>query len=554
MKLNVNQSHAIKNLNQYLAWHNLPVRVDDMGICRGLASVYAKYAIQDQQKKFFELLSKIATMTTGTELDDEINHFVVEIVLSQMPHKLNASITQRESIETLQIEGQALKPSFELAMVTSDKNWCEIIKGFQLQNNEVMLVCGVSHAIAISKKNNNYIIYDPNYSSGFKTFSTEEQLIKELHHNLFSPALLGLQIQIIRDPKDSTPREFPSLNGLYKQYLVPTELSESKKWSVNNLNLAIRLNDKEAMDELFAKGFIDKDPIGAARVAIRWNSFALLPTLLQKIPVEDYQRLHLLFISALEGGCAESFHELLKHDALNSCFQEVQCQEEFAANRIYYAAKGGNSELLQYLINAYKERGKPQPLSEHVIAGKIIEGDSNALKIALITGSSQCVSLLLEQLKKVNYQLTDKQLACYLVNAIAANQPHSVAILINVIKALPKESQNNIFSSIHMSTHSVEGTDLSILRQLKANNVPFSATAHGVIERKENRPIGFLLAIGITLQKFSDYIRDGENHTYGVSVCISRFKEAKNLLQDEKKADTAHQQDPSKDGPSIIIK
>lgn len=505
----INQGRIIHNLNQYLAWHHLPLRVDEAGICQGLASVYAKYAVQGQQNQFFELLDKIASMPSNKALDDEMNHFVVEIVLSQLPFKLNEQISQRESIETLQIEGKSLDCSFAFGLISSDSSWCNIIRTLQLKNNEVMLVGGPNHAIAVSKTDKHYIIYDPNYRSGFKTCSTEEQLIKELHHVLFLPNRLGLAIQIIRDPKDATHRVFPSRQALYQQYLVHTELCEFKEGTNNNLALAIRLNDKEAMDELFKKGFIDTDPISSAISAVRMKSFKLLPALIQNITVEQYQDFMSLFMCALKAGSVDSFHELLKSDILNSYFEQEICAKDCAKNAIYFAAGGGNVALLKYILDTYRQRGRPEPLSEELIAKAIMEGEFHALEYAITTGSSECINLLLGQLKKGSYQLTEEQWGQYLRAAVRANQPLSVNIIIDAIStSLSKTQRENIFESIHMDMRDVAHCDLSILRQLKANHVVFSRTAEGLMLQKENRPVGLVLCLEIMLRKLGYYVNE----------------------------------------------
>ncbi|MBA2656765.1 MAG: hypothetical protein H0U70_07235 [Tatlockia sp.] len=76
-----------------------------------------------------------------------------------------------------------------------------------------------------------------------------------------------------------------------------------------------------------------------------------------------------------------------------------------------------------------------------------------------------------------------------------------------------------------MSPSLVERTDIFILHNLKSNSVHFSDTAQAVIERKENRSIGFLLPIGIMLNKFTDFINESLLQLDEVQENIKNFKD-----------------------------
>ena len=47
-----------------------------------------------------------------------------------------------------------------------------------------MLVNSINHTIAVSRKNGQYIVYDPNYLLGFYSIKSERALIRELHKNV----------------------------------------------------------------------------------------------------------------------------------------------------------------------------------------------------------------------------------------------------------------------------------------------------------------------------------------------------------------------------------
>ena len=81
MKQSIDQGRVIANLNEYLRWNNLPVHLDEQGICNGLASVFAKYALKGRQDIFFEMLRYIAGEKPSKEMEPELNHFVVKLLI-----------------------------------------------------------------------------------------------------------------------------------------------------------------------------------------------------------------------------------------------------------------------------------------------------------------------------------------------------------------------------------------------------------------------------------------------------------------------------------------
>lgn len=594
MSVSIDQGKIIANLNKYLDWHNLPVRMDKGGICNGLSTVYVKYALQGRQEEFEEILDRIARMKTDPpEMDEEVNLFVLDIARSFKPEEYNKELNQYKSIEALSIDGNNLTSSFNLGMVTNDNNWSTIIQELNLRDDEVMLVRSVDHAISITKKNEKYKIYDPNCPSGFKTVSNEKELAQELHINAFQytgklgkfipqfiendPILgqvlgklrallgmngsLGMEIQVIRHPSSNhIHRKFPNISNLYEQYCDPQKTAIiASGASINNLYSAIVLDDNDAINVLFRMGLQDKDPFTSTCLAVALNNTAVLDTLLSKITNDD-KDLTKLFSTALACGRKEAFEKLLENDKCCKCFNEQVLLGEKSTDFICEAA-GGDVKLLQQLIENYKNNGKPTPLSDDKIAEKILksyskcsEREVDAILIATNQGSTASIRFLLEQINKANYKLGEKQWLTYLLEAVVTNQPHKVDFLINTIKnKIPKDSQENIFNSITMSTSAVERTDLSILRSLKSCGVTFSKSAEGVIDHKEKRPIGYLLPIGIMLNKFTDFIKETLLQRDEMKENIKNFKELKKQtteLQSEKKDDDSKEVLPN-EGPLL---
>ncbi|WP_298622429.1 hypothetical protein [uncultured Legionella sp.] len=337
MSSEIDQSLVIENLNRYLDWHNLPVRMNKTGICNGLATVYTKYALEGRLNEFRDILVKIATMTSTPEFDDKINHFAAEVSLSFLPSDYNKELNQLHSINMLSIEGKGLRSSYDFAMTTSDSNWTEILEGLKLGNDEAMIVRSLNHAVSISKRGGKYIIYDPNYSSGFKLFKNENELIQELHYNVFrytgllgvgtdrlglsemlSPVAvplelygpLSMQVQVIRHPdKVNKPRAFPDIGELLKKYLDVNQVALSCAGILGaaSIHWAILMNDKPALSLAYDKGFITEDPVLAAAMAAVYNATEVLPVLLSKITdPKDKEQLSIIYERTLARGCKES--------------------------------------------------------------------------------------------------------------------------------------------------------------------------------------------------------------------------------------------------------
>ena len=535
MLINRNQSTIIYYLNQYLDRLNLPVRVDKRGICNALSSIHAKYVLEKREDEFYRILDKISTMSLDPKLEDEINHFTVEIVLSMFPQMFNKKENQYKSIEALQIQGRNLKSSFQFGLIAKNEDWCNIIKDLKLREDEVILLRIYNHAISIHKKNGNYRIFDPNYVSGFKDFADEEKLIKEINRISKTKDTLGMSIQVIKHP-NATPREFPKPGELYEKYLDPSLSLTIKERKLNNMYFIITLNDKEGLDQFFAKGGKDDNPLESIGLVVSCNNIEILTKLLERAP-KDMKKLELAFETALDSGYQEAFNELLKNDQCNVCFKQHVMHEKNAANFIASAAGGGNVDLLKQLLDCYKNNGNPN-LSNKQIAEQILKSSSehgNAVQKAISSGNTSSVKLLLEELKTGDNPSGEKQLLTYLAQAIKTNQPHMVNLLVDVIKtSIPEDSQKNIFQAIQLSTIAVGRTDLSILRTLQSCGVPFSATAKALINCMANKPIGILLYWGITITLYTDYFKELCGIKNGVMDNIEQFKELKKNIKEMK--------------------
>ena len=517
-----NQMRAIDNLNQYLQWHNLPVRMGRRGVCNGLASVHAQHVVQGKEDDFFNMLDKVASLNKDTLLDSEVNHFVTNIVLAHSPQLFDKESNQLRGVKSLSVEGRHLNPDFDFGMVTNEKNWSEIIKTLDLQDNEAMIVRDPGHAVSVSKKEGKYTLYDPNYDSGFKTFANEKALVKELQKNVFnygyiSPASssepLGMCLQVIRDPNASRNRDFPERSALYKKYLTKNNINQSapdeRGKNTNAMSYAIDSNDNNAVNQLFEQGFKSEDPFFLVNQAISRNKLAVLSNLLGRVPENKQREMKGLFKIALGFGRKEAFDMLKEHDATKPYFQELFTEDD-SKYLIPMTAYGGSADLLEDVINHYKQMGvSDEVINEKINApsGTLMGKSTDSIVGAINGGNVECAKLLVEQLDKTN-ALTQEKALDYLTAATIFNKPHLVNFFADTIESHFPDTKDKLFASIKMTTTAVEQTDLSILRCLKDAGVSFSKESEGVIAKKEARPVGYLLSMGIMLHQFKDFVRE----------------------------------------------
>ncbi len=501
MKQRVDQNLVIDRLNQYLKWHNMPVRMNNEGVCNGLATMYAKYVLEGKENQFFKILEQIAKKNPESAMESDINQFVYDVVLTLFPEQFDKELTQTSSMRALTINNKPLQSSFDLAISTSDNNWVEIFDTLALQQDEVMRIGGTMHAVSVRRKDNKYVVYDPNYSSGTKEFASAKELIAELHNKVLryqNGGALGMTISIMRHPENNEPRNFPKVSEIYDCYLTQENINDvavSHFGGVfNTLEKAAEINDAAAINHLLGIGAKDKDH-QAARIAVTYNNPDALTALLGTN--KDSTTFATLFIDALAHGrekIYDTLFSLKKALPFNNSFPVIQA-----------AAKGGNPSLLRKVINYYGVSGLESDVLHKVIPD------------AIYSGNTECVKVLVEQLAIKKQPLSDEKKMEYLLESIKHNQTYMVAYF---IKNIPQE----YLKTISMSVTAVGRTDLYLLRQLQTHGVTFSETAKAVLDKKEHQPIKLSLKFGILLHKFTDL------RLSGISYDHSHFKEIKDKL------------------------
>ncbi|QLZ70540.1 MULTISPECIES: ankyrin repeat domain-containing protein [Legionella] len=515
MRHHVDQNQVIHRLNQYLKWHNMPVQMNNEGICNGLATMYAKYVLEGKEEQFFKILEQIVKKSPDSAMESDINQFVYDVVLTLFPEQFDKELSQVSSIRALTINNKPMKSSFDFALTTSDKNWEEIFKTLALQQNEVIRIGGTMHAVSVRKVDNKYVVYDPNYSSGTKEFGSERELIAELHNKVLryrNGKALGMTLSVIRHPENNEPRVFPKVSELYDRYLTQENINDEAVshfgGRFNTLEKAAEFNDADVIQHLLKIGAKDKE-LRAVRTAVTYNNPDALVALLGKN--KDSAIFATLFIDALAHGREKIYDKLLDLKGALPFNNPVHV--------IQAAAKGGNPHLLTKVLTYYR--------------GSKLEFDDlhKVIPDAIHSGSTACVRMLVEQFVIRKQPLSVEKNMEYLLESIKHNQPHMVGYF---IKNIPPE----YLKTISMSVSAVEKTDLYVLRQLQAHGVPFSETAKVAIDAKEHQSVKLGLRISIVLHKFTDLIHSGVTYDHAHFKEIKdKLSTVKNELQENQKGD-----------------
>ena len=536
---NIDQGTIIDNLNKYLEWNNLPLRMNKTGVCNGLASVYAKYALAGNEKEFMDMLSYIAENKVPVIMESKVDIFVAEIILSYFPEEFNQKLNQTNSMQTLSINNKPLKSSFDLALATCDENWGEIIFNLKLNENEVMRVSSSKHVISIRKEQGVYIVYDPNYISGKKEFHNEQDLVNELHNNVFkyNNGLLGMSIQVIRNP-ESPERNFPSVTEIYSKYLNEENINDAAKYSngngiFTNIRQATATNHIEAINKLIEIGASDDSIAEATYTAVQHNCTDALASLLLCINEKNINvNIELLFDLALIFGRKECFDILLKNDKCKAKMEKSYTIE----TAILKAATGGNFGLLKQVYemklvseeetpieilfnNIHNIDKAPIQTTDKLDANKAIKDN---ISTALMSGSVKCVRFMLEKLEKTDLAPTETEKMQYLLLAIKENKSDIVDFLMDNVS-------KNSLQTIKMGSSAIEKTELNILKALQEKGVKFSKVEKAIIAQKEHKTAGVMLSIGIMLNKFTDYCRGMANK---LTFCSKTSDEYRKKIQE----------------------
>lgn len=355
----IDQGQIIEKLNGYLAWHHFPIHLDDQGMCNGLSTVCAKYILENKLDEFKKILHLISEdIRPDSECDNALNHFAVEVVLTQSPPEFEKKFSQKTAMQCLTIDGERLSSSFDFTLSAQDESWTEIIENLDLKEDEPMLVNGADHCICVHKKLGKYIVYDPNYRDGFRYFDDEIELVKQLHQCFLKnpvsykpepgiPLLLG--IKVLRHPSLKNPRipPFPNPCNLYEKYLAPQQRIADIERRLNDtlLYASKDTNDNQAIEKLMTLGATEfKEAIFGA---IMNNNLHATRLLLEKIIALHPSEIENCIRYALYSGYEEIVSILATMCKID---YEKSLDVENLSITVVRAILGGNHKILARLL------------------------------------------------------------------------------------------------------------------------------------------------------------------------------------------------------------
>ena len=520
-----NQNTIIRRLNSYAQYHNLPIRFNERGMCNGFCNVYAKYLIQGKQKDFYRTLRYISETPTS-ELTHECQLFALQILLTSSPEDFNKKLSQGNAYQALSIDKQPLKKAFSLGMVTNDQNWEKIIQDLEIAEAEVLLVKGKNHIVAVSMLNGKYEIYDPNDFFKYSIVDNAQQLLAKLRPLIFMiDGALGLNVQLLQHPNSTRQLKFNE-KDIIRAFITPENVNEKSTGDgFTTLDITLLKSDPidvDLINMLLDHGAKNSRDIGIIISGLIFTNVSL-PVLNRVIELAEVSlikskdnnetaafntlRLHMcLHIrGALERGREEIFNLLYDHPTYNACL----VAEQFPCKKfIFSALLGGREALLRKMIKEYKEKTTDTDKS---IAKFMNNLEMDLIEKSIAGGSPTCLTLILDELQKENYDLNDEQKLRYLSKAIHANNFHMVRILVGIMP--PARLQ-----SLNLPLSIVEQTTLAVLKLLKCSGVHFSENAQHVITRKETQSIGIVSWLLIIIEKIRDYLLNNKTIYYDTKL------------------------------------
>ncbi|HHF7368142.1 TPA: hypothetical protein ACPSKY_003293 [Legionella bozemanae] len=504
-KVNTGQHLVIPNLNKYLKYHNLPIKLDEEGICHALSTLYIQYVLEGKEQEFVEILSFIAQkIPPTTELDVKLFSLVEKIIALQVSDDLSTRnrFSQSNSIEQLEVKGKDLRSVFQIGLKTSRENWAEIIKQIDLKPNEAMRVCSLDHAIAIVRDGNGYKVYDPNNSIVSKRFDDVTKMTKWLSGTAYNFSILpfawrttlDMHIDVISTelPRDRT---FPDKKALLDKYLTPVQKKLNPKVG-GGLYFAMKYDDAEAAEYIFndSKTQLSEDELSnAGVVAINSDSAKALEKLIHKLQKENKNELlGPFFMLACQNGSYRCFAMLLQGQEIRDLYEEIISD---AYEMILKKAFAGlNDHLIGRVMDDVLKKHHANVFTPRLL--------TDLIDISIKERNYQGVKLIAEKINDLAKKIDDPELRLkFLKKAIKQNDPLMVRVLIEKLK-ITKDELNCMDISITM----INKQNIEIFTTLKRKGYEFSPQSVDLIERKQKNSVGFLKSLGIALISFSEFL------------------------------------------------
>jgi hypothetical protein len=261
------QTQIIDTVNKVLSRNDTSFKLNEGGICGGIASLYVKYTLGGKKKEFFQLSKKLALLPENYQFGQDVilDKFITEIEMEFNRFNYTKGQSYQGDMGAVFIDGKPIKKEFSLGLVDSKANWATILE--QIKNEgRACYVRSHNHAIAISFVNNQYEIYDPNYdednddtpnavATNTRHFETAAEAVEELSQQFGYPldSDLGLGIIVYANPNETKLATYPDKSTLLENSLkIKTDYHreigiKDPNWKYNSLFFATNINDRDTI-------------------------------------------------------------------------------------------------------------------------------------------------------------------------------------------------------------------------------------------------------------------------------------------------------------------
>lgn len=456
--IGMDQYNLNKLIMLYLENQKLEIKVNDEGTCNGLAVAFCKYATEGRQTDFIQIIQAIIkkgaalatikraetdiklaeTATQKAEItqkiaeakmqfdeptdisDSQINKFIGEVIFTFLPEVFDKRYSQDDSLGLISVstpfkktdpsgqvvEVQIPKPMqkiYNLGLIAKTDSWANIFEKMKA-NGTSWTLASLTHTVAVSVKDNQFHVYDPNERK-IIVCKDGKELADHLAKKCFRlrndiPPLDQMQITInvVAHPDKKIDFQFPNKKELVEELISqdPEYLGRTKeidRSTYDQLTLAAIQNDTAMMKILLDLGVDYTDM--ALKTAAQHNRVDAISLLLEPQyrdhikgeygdQTETYAR---ACKNAIEEGRIEAFRRLLDDPAVRNYVVESLQRKYIQQSYLELAAKSGNPECINQVISLIKEHNQNID-----IPGLI--NSSKALKKAEHPG---CIKLLKEQ-------------------------------------------------------------------------------------------------------------------------------------------------------------
>ncbi|KTD59310.1 ankyrin repeat-containing protein [Legionella santicrucis] len=530
--VNTEQYLVIRNLNNYLKYHNLPLKVGEDGICHALSTLYIQYTLEGKEKEFEKLLSFIAQKTPvgSNEFPDaELFILVEKIIALQEGKSTRNKYSQSNSHEQLQVNGQNLGSVFQIGLKTNLDNWAQIVRDINLRDNEVMRVSTLQHTIAIARdESGGYKVYDPNNSKINQKFDNEREMVQWLskeafNFSLVSSGTLDMNISVISHEPSPIDRNFPSKNDLLDQYLTPEQKKIDSKLG-GGLHFAMKFDDAEAAEYILNDSGLNLTHLGDDEVrcialcAIVRDSANALGELIDILENEKKDILDAAFRYALSSGSARCIGRFLENDHIQRLYNNcIELNYAETAKRVF---QGMNEQLIDKVVNDVLEKRGQEVFTPQLVA--------ELIKISIEKQNSHAISLLAKKIANFDQIISSNDCLEFLKVAIENNDPLMVRALITNLNI--KEEKLNC---LNMGLSVINKYNVEIFTTLQEKGYEFTPQAAELIESKKTQGIGILKSLGIALIRFSEFLTN-QNKIQVDNDKVSQFSPREVSDNDEK--------------------